>query len=545
MEEIEPEEEEEEEEVELVDEEEIEEPALVVEDEEEAIEVEEVEEVEEEEIEEEVEPELDEEEAVEEEVAAPEPEAPAPSAAEAKDFSEDLEEADFYVQQGLADEARRVYQSILDRDPDHEVATAKLAELDAEAAEEEEVEEVVISEGEPPVAYDEAPAEESPSVIVPEPPEAAAPEPEPAAPPAPKPKPPAAPKPKPSAAPKPKPPAAAKPKPPAAPKPKPPAAPKPKPPAAPKPPPPPPKAPAPPPPPAEPAQTFSMDDLGPEDPIEQPAAGFFTGPAAPADDDLFAGGGEESGLFDLAAELEQDKDFLSSLDTDMGASEDFSIDETLQAFKKGVAQQISEHDAETHYNLGIAYKEMGLIDDALQEFMTASRDPARYADCMQTSAIILRENGDLDKAIETCKMALSFQEADDKTRAAGYLELSEELIGKGEKGQARWAVDQAKELDPSHPELERMQGELADVDPVPVKLEKAASPIAPQPEVAPPPAPDPAERQTGAPVETGPPPSREQTTWQKAALEQQPEDGEETEKDKAKKKKQRKKISYV
>ena len=39
-------------------------------------------------------------------------------------------------------------------------------------------------------------------------------------------------------------------------------------------------------------------------------------------------------------------------------------DGEMNEFKKGVEQQLSAEDYETHFNLGIAYKEMGLVDEA-------------------------------------------------------------------------------------------------------------------------------------------------------------------------------------
>ena len=44
-------------------------------------------------------------------------------------------------------------------------------------------------------------------------------------------------------------------------------------------------------------------------------------------------------------------------------------------FKKGVEKQIEPGDAETRYNLGIAYIEMGLLDDAIREFQSVLSEP--------------------------------------------------------------------------------------------------------------------------------------------------------------------------
>ena len=47
----------------------------------------------------------------------------------------------------------------------------------------------------------------------------------------------------------------------------------------------------------------------------------------------------------------------------------------LRAFKQGVAQNVEDEDHQAHYDLGVAYKEMGLVDEAIAEFQKALRGP--------------------------------------------------------------------------------------------------------------------------------------------------------------------------
>ena len=64
---------------------------------------------------------------------------------------------------------------------------------------------------------------------------------------------------------------------------------------------------------------------------------------------------------------------------------DSDVLEIFQEFKKGLEGELSDEDSETHYNLGIAYKEMGLIDDAIKEFQTSRNDSKRS---MQSSTML-------------------------------------------------------------------------------------------------------------------------------------------------------------
>jgi tetratricopeptide (TPR) repeat protein len=53
--------------------------------------------------------------------------------------------------------------------------------------------------------------------------------------------------------------------------------------------------------------------------------------------------------------------------------EQADFQEMLKRFKQGVAANVEEEDYESHYDLGVAYKEMGLIDEAVAEFQKALR----------------------------------------------------------------------------------------------------------------------------------------------------------------------------
>ncbi len=49
--------------------------------------------------------------------------------------------------------------------------------------------------------------------------------------------------------------------------------------------------------------------------------------------------------------------------------------EILEQFKRGIDQNLDSDDYEAHYDLGVAFKEMGLLDEAIAEFQKALRSP--------------------------------------------------------------------------------------------------------------------------------------------------------------------------
>jgi tetratricopeptide (TPR) repeat protein len=55
--------------------------------------------------------------------------------------------------------------------------------------------------------------------------------------------------------------------------------------------------------------------------------------------------------------------------------EEADFQDMLRRFKQGIAENIEEEDHQSHYDLGVAYKEMGLLDEAIAEFQKALRAP--------------------------------------------------------------------------------------------------------------------------------------------------------------------------
>jgi tetratricopeptide (TPR) repeat protein len=56
--------------------------------------------------------------------------------------------------------------------------------------------------------------------------------------------------------------------------------------------------------------------------------------------------------------------------------EEADFQDMLRKFKQGIAENVEDEDHQSHYDLGVAYKEMGLLDEAIAEFQKALRAPA-------------------------------------------------------------------------------------------------------------------------------------------------------------------------
>ena len=107
-----------------------------------------------------------------------------------------------------------------------------------------------------------------------------------------------------------------------------------------------------------------------------------------------------------------DFDFDSVFPADSVASP-----EQKKVFRTDVDEQIAADDMESHYNLGIAYREMGLLDDAISEFEKAEKEPSRYVDCQTLKGLSYSDKEDYGNA------EIMFQQALDSP----YLEEMQRL----------------------------------------------------------------------------------------------------------------------
>jgi hypothetical protein len=73
-----------------------------------------------------------------------------------------------------------------------------------------------------------------------------------------------------------------------------------------------------------------------------------------------------------------------------------SVNEVFESFKEHVKASVEVGDFQTHYDLGIAYKEMGLSDAALDGFRIASGAPDSTAGVQHAGFVPLGPRGDAE-----------------------------------------------------------------------------------------------------------------------------------------------------
>lgn len=87
--------------------------------------------------------------------------------------------------------------------------------------------------------------------------------------------------------------------------------------------------------------------------------------------------------------------------------EQADFNDMLRKFKQGVSDNVDDEDHEAHYDLGVAYKEMGLLDEAIAEFQKALRGTKERVRTFEALGHCFVEKGQLPVASTILQRALS------------------------------------------------------------------------------------------------------------------------------------------
>lgn len=108
------------------------------------------------------------------------------------------------------------------------------------------------------------------------------------------------------------------------------------------------------------------------------------------------------------------------------------FDRMLSRFKRGIEANIGEEDAQAHYDLGIAFKEMGLLDEAISEFQKALRASDGRLRTAEALGLCFYEKGQYSVAVTVLRRAIDGEPGSDdlKIGLLYWLGRSEEELEK-------------------------------------------------------------------------------------------------------------------
>jgi tetratricopeptide (TPR) repeat protein len=199
-------------------------------------------------------------------------------------------------------------------------------------------------------------------------------------------------------------------------------------------------------------------DFGADDVDSTPIAAADTSPFDADFSDVITADEE---IEDEEIEIDIDVDFDSQLDTlDLEAAPAQTADnwldsvgdlfDSISTSPRGVkfGNEMDSSDAQSHFDLAQAFREMGLFDEAINEFRQASKDPSKRVECLIMQCACLRERGEVDKAITMLLTLLKPGLSSDNICAVKY-ELATCYEMAGDRDKANNLLNEIKATNPS------------------------------------------------------------------------------------------------
>lgn len=125
------------------------------------------------------------------------------------------------------------------------------------------------------------------------------------------------------------------------------------------------------------------------------------------------------------------------------------LEDSINDLKANIQRGHDEQEYETHYNLGIAYKEMGLIPEAIKEFELAFQGNLRFQDASSMLAGCYKENGMIDTAVDIIQNALEDPRCKNENAIALKYELAMLYEIQGVLERAKAIYEEIYLLDPA------------------------------------------------------------------------------------------------
>ena len=150
-------------------------------------------------------------------------------------------------------------------------------------------------------------------------------------------------------------------------------------------------------------------------------------------------------FIDLGSMLTDDEDEdtpardtrMTVADEEPTGDEEQDFQDMLARFKQGIDENIDEADFESHYDLGVAFKEMGLLDEAIAELQKALRAPEGKLRTSEMLGICFFEKGAFGVAESILRRGLDLPASGDQERLGILYWLGRALEQQGKKADAR------------------------------------------------------------------------------------------------------------
>lgn len=140
-----------------------------------------------------------------------------------------------------------------------------------------------------------------------------------------------------------------------------------------------------------------------------------------------------------------------------------SVSGMLSAFKTALTNTVSAEDSQTHYDLGIAYREMGLVEEAIHEFEVASQSRGRkhVLDCLMMLGMCHLERNRPHEALDFFGQALQAPGLTLEASKEAHFQLGVCYDGLEERRDAMEHYARVYKADPDYRDVKARLGRLS------------------------------------------------------------------------------------
>ena len=163
------------------------------------------------------------------------------------------------------------------------------------------------------------------------------------------------------------------------------------------------------------------------------------------------------GDFDLAAELSVE---LGDEPDEPSEKEAAGFQTIFEAFKKGIHETLGPEECDARYDLAIAYREMGLIEDAVEALDVAISGGSRRVEALSLIATCKLELGRPEESVAHLEEALTIVGAEGEAVTSLHYERASALQAAGQTADALEGFRKVAAEDPSFREVEAQIAEL-------------------------------------------------------------------------------------
>lgn len=161
-------------------------------------------------------------------------------------------------------------------------------------------------------------------------------------------------------------------------------------------------------------------------------------------------------FFDLEKELEKEIRELSIDESNLDQDDKTGIDSVFKAIKENAAND-GGNDPLFLYNMGLAYRETGLLDEAIESFKKVIDTGEKLFDTHIMLGLTLREKRLFEESLESLKAGASLKDITTEMKASILYEIAQTYKAMGD---ANHALTILKEIQKEHKDFKNIEIEI-------------------------------------------------------------------------------------